>query len=107
MNAREDKYLRTPVFDVALRCDLPMLKLLCERGVQPESEDQPGSPGASGDVLDLKVVDKFQYTPLHHLLNSQLEGPAVDILFAMLSNGSDPNSQDKVRVDHESRRTSR
>ena len=48
-----------------------------------------------GDALDLTAEDKFRYTPLHHLLNSKLDGPAVDFFFAMLSNGSDPNAQDK------------
>ncbi|GMH94005.1 hypothetical protein TL16_g12783 [Triparma laevis f. inornata] len=89
VNAIDDKNWRTPVFDIALRCNLPMLRLLCESSLEQQK------PGSSTTTLNLQAADRYGYTPLHHLANSNLGASAVDFLFTMLQHGADPNAKDK------------
>ncbi|GMH84242.1 hypothetical protein TrST_g693 [Triparma strigata] len=88
INAIDDKNWRTPVFDIAFRCNLPMLRLLCE-----SSLEKPNTSGIAN--LNLQAADRYGYTPLHHLANSNLGASAVDFLFTMLQHGADPNAKDK------------
>ena len=68
VNAREDKYLRTPVFDVALLCDLPMLKLFCERGVQPDQVRRTKGGDGGGRWGEERTVPISRPLPLEALV---------------------------------------